>query len=158
MKGFFYKVKILSNFMYWLSGVALVCILVLTVGDVILRKYFKPIAGIYDLTILLGAIVIGFATPITTLRKAHVCVTFLTEKVTLGWRKGFKIITHCMEIFLFSLLGFELISSGIELYRAGEVSDTIHLPLYLFELGIGVSFLVNCLIILFMIFDEGGKV
>jgi TRAP-type C4-dicarboxylate transport system permease small subunit len=148
MKGFFAAIKTLSRYMYRISGVALGCILFLTVADVIMRMFNRAITGIYDLTMLLGGVVVGLAIPLSTWEKAHVYMDFLIDKGPPGLRKILTTITTCCGIFLFLMLGWDLILFGIRLHKVGEVSGTIHLPIYPFTLGIGVSFLLTTLVLL----------
>jgi TRAP-type C4-dicarboxylate transport system permease small subunit len=148
MKVIFTIIKLLSNYMYWIAGVALGCILFLTVADVIMRMFNRPITGIYDLTMLLGGIVVGFSVPHSTWKKAHIYMDFLIDKGSPGVKKILTTITTCCGIFLFLMLGWELILFGIRLHQVGEVSGDLHLPIYPFTLGIGVSFLLNTLVLL----------
>ncbi len=60
------------------------------VADVILREFKMPIVGTYEIVSLLGAIVIGFAIPQTSLERGHVLMDFLTERLPFGWTKGFS--------------------------------------------------------------------
>ena len=78
MERIFSIVKGLSRLMYWVSSVALISIVFLTVTDVILRRFKMPIDWAYEVVILLGAITIGFSIPQTTLNKGHVLMEFFT--------------------------------------------------------------------------------
>ena len=131
--------------MYWISGFALVCLMLLTVSDVILRAFGKPIAGVYDLTLLLAGVVIGFAVPFATWRKAHVRMVFLIDRLSSTWKKILSTLTYVLGIFLFFIVGRGLLLNGARLYSAGEVSMTVHLPFYPVVFGMGASCLVNCI-------------
>jgi TRAP-type C4-dicarboxylate transport system permease small subunit len=64
--------------MYWIAGAALAAMMFLTVADVVLRYFKMPIVGTYEIVSMLGAIVIGFAVPQTTLERGHVLMDFIT--------------------------------------------------------------------------------
>jgi TRAP-type C4-dicarboxylate transport system permease small subunit len=151
MERIFAITKALSSYFYWIAGAALVCLMLLTVSDVILRVFGRPITGIYDITELLGGIIIGFAIPFAGWKKVHVYVEFLRAKVSLRFEKVLKTISSCLGIFLFLLLGWNLILHGINLHKAGEVSKTIKLPLSPVIVGIGVSCFINSLVILYQL-------
>jgi hypothetical protein len=53
-----------------------------------------------------------------------------------------------MGIGLFSLLGWNMIKLGMDLYRTGEVSLTLQLPFYPVAYGIGVCCFVQCLVLI----------
>jgi TRAP-type C4-dicarboxylate transport system permease small subunit len=148
MKSIFSATKRLSRYMYWISGVALACLMFLTVSDVTLRVFDRPITGVYDFTMLLGGVIIGFAIPLSTWKGAHVHMGFFIEAIPRNWRKSILPITHGLGIFLFLLLGWRLIMYGVKLYQQGEVSLTMHIPLYPVVLGIGISCLITAVIIL----------
>ena len=97
--------KILSS----ISSVALVSIMVLTVADVILRIFKRPITGTYEIVGLLGAIVIGFGIPITSWIRGHIYVDFLTQKFPQGRRNVVNIFTRLLGIGLFFVAGWNLI-------------------------------------------------
>jgi TRAP-type C4-dicarboxylate transport system permease small subunit len=148
MKVFFVALKNLSRYMYWISGLALVCLMLLTVSDVILRAFGAPIAGVYDLTLLFAGVVIGFAIPFTTWKRAHVRMVFLIDQLSSSWKKVLMTLTYVLGIFLFLVVGRGLLLYGARIYSAGEVTMTVHLPFYPVVFGIGVSCLINCIVLL----------
>jgi TRAP-type C4-dicarboxylate transport system permease small subunit len=148
MKSIFTATKALSQYMYWISGVALACLMLLTVSDVTLRVFNRPIAGVYDLTMLLGGVIIGLAIPFSTWKGSHVSMEFFIEAIPEAWRKIVLPVTHSVGIFLFLLLGWRLIAHGVRLYQQGEVSLTMHIPLYPVVLSIGVACFISSLIVL----------
>ncbi len=160
MKTIFAITKALSTYFYWISGVALACILFLTVADVILRMFNRPITGVYDITGVCAGVVIGLALPFTTWKKAHVYIDFLIDGGSPALKKILTTITTLCGIFLFMVLGWEFILSGIEVYKAGEFTGTIYIPIYPFTLAMGVSFLINTLVLLghlVAVFGKGEK-
>ena len=62
----------LSAFMAVIAGITLVFVMLMTVLDVILRYFGRPITGIYDIVALGGAIIIGFSMPLAAEKKVHV--------------------------------------------------------------------------------------
>ncbi|OGP57171.1 MAG: hypothetical protein A2V65_02040 [Deltaproteobacteria bacterium RBG_13_49_15] len=152
------KVQAMSKFLNTIAGISLTFIMFLTIVDVILRSFRRPIVGTYEIVAFSGAIVIGFAVPLTTLLKAHVLVDFFVFKFQKRVRNIFHITTRCMGIFLFSLLGWNLIKIGMDLYRTGEVSLTLQLPFYPLAFGLGFSCFIQCLVLITHILQVlGGK-
>lgn len=130
--------------------------MLLTVLDVILRGFRMPIVGTYELVAFSGAIVVSFAVPLTTLLKGHIMVDFLVLKFPKGTRKTVNIVTRLFGIGLFSLLGWNLIKMGIDLYQVGEVSPTLQLPYYLVAFGVAFSAFAECLVFIVQIFRVIG--
>lgn len=147
MKGIFKIVLKFSRWMNMVAGVFLAFIVLITVADVILRSFKRPILGTYELVALSGAIIIGFSIPITSWLKGHIYVDFFILKLPQAGRKIFGIITKCMGIGLFLVMGSNLIILGMELYKSGEVSPTLHIPFYFVVYAIGVCCFFQCAVL-----------
>jgi TRAP-type C4-dicarboxylate transport system permease small subunit len=148
----------LSSLLNIIAGVAITFVMGLTVLDVILRSFRKPIVGTYELVALSGAVVVGFAIPLTSWMRGHIYVDFLTAKLPKTARSIFNLITRCMGIGLFILIGWNLIKVGIDLKTSGEVSLTLQLPFYPVAFGVAGACFVQCLVLLAdMVKILGGK-
>jgi TRAP-type C4-dicarboxylate transport system permease small subunit len=150
------KVHGLSKALNLVAGIAITFIMFITVLDVILRSFRRPITGTYELAAFSGAIVIGFAIPLTTFLKGHVLVDFFVLRFSGTVQKTMHILTRLLGIGLFSLLGWNLIKLAMDLYRTGEVSLTLQLPFYPVAFGIGLSCFVQCLVLLAQIVQVIG--
>jgi len=151
------KVEGLSKFFNIFAGIAITFMMLLTVTDVVLRYFRRPIIGTYELVAFSGAIVIGFAVPLTTFLKGHMLVDFFILKLPKGIRNSVNIFTRLLGIVLFSLLGWNLIKLGMDLYRTGEVSLTLQLPFYPVAFGVGVCCFVQCIVLIVHIFQVIGN-
>ena len=61
---------VVSTFSRWMNGIAAVALgfmILLTVADVILRYFRRPIIGTYEMVALSGAVIIGFSLPFTSI-------------------------------------------------------------------------------------------
>lgn len=139
-----------SRFLYTVSGITLVFMMLLTVLDVILRIFGRPITGTYELVGFSGAVVVGFALPFTTWTRGHVYMEFLIEKLPAQKRDVANIFTRIIGIVLFALAAYNLVDVGIDLYNTGEVSPTLQLPFYPVAWGVGAC----CFIICFVLFCD----
>jgi len=146
MKGFLSKVQGLSRFLNVIAGIALVFLMFLTLGDVILRLFKRPIVGTYELVAFSGAIVIGFSLPLTSWLRAHIFVDFFVLKFSKKVQNVFNIATRCVVIFLFFLIAWNLIRYGMDLQKSGEVSATLRMPFYPIAYGVAVSCFIQCLV------------
>jgi TRAP-type C4-dicarboxylate transport system permease small subunit len=134
--------------MNWVGGGVLIFMMLLTVADVILRYLKKPILGTYELVSFLGAVVIAFALPLTTWQKGHVAVDILLENMSGLRRSMLDATTRLMGILFFTILSWNLISMGTSLYKTGEGTLTLQLPLYPIAYILGFSCVVQCLILI----------
>jgi TRAP-type C4-dicarboxylate transport system permease small subunit len=131
-----------------IAAVALSFMILLTVADVILRYFKRPIIGTYEMVALSGAVIIGFSLPFTSMMKGHVNVDLLTLKLSPKRRKISNSITKCLGIILFLVIGWNLILLGMDFHKVGEVTPTRHLPIYPVLYGIGICCFFESLVLL----------
>src|SRR5512139_3007098 len=142
--------RMVSKISQWMNGIAAAALgfmILLTVADVILRSFRKPIIGTYEIVALSGAVIIGFSIPFTSWMKGHVNVDFFILKLPPRGRKIFNLITKYLGIGLFLILGWNLIILGMDLHKAGEVTPTRHIPFYPVLYGIGICCFFQCLVL-----------
>jgi TRAP-type C4-dicarboxylate transport system permease small subunit len=142
------------------GGIVLFLMMMLTVIDVILRGFGKPLIGTYELVAVAGAIVVGFAIPQTSLDKGHIFVDFLIENRAETVKKAFAVFTRLSGIILFAMLAWNLFLKANHLYKAGDVSLTLQIPYYPAAYGLAFCGLIECFVLvadIFRIFDSGEK-
>ena len=158
MQGFLGAVFKFSKLMQVISGVALTFIVLLTTADVVMRAFGRPILGTYEIVAMAGGIVIGFATPITSWLRGHIFVDVLIKKLPGRGKDVADIITRCVGIGLFLMIGWNVVKIGNTFRTAGEVSNTLQWPMYPIPYAVGMSFFVLSLVLVCDIFKVlGGK-
>ena len=148
MQGLHRTILRVATVMDVLGGVVLTLMMLVTVVDVILRFFGKPITGTYELVFLGGAVVVGCAIPMTSWEGAHVNVDLLLEKLSGRTRKATLVFNRLCGIAFFFLLGWNLFVQGIDLYDKHEVSLTLHVPYYPVAYILGICAFVECLVLL----------
>jgi TRAP-type C4-dicarboxylate transport system permease small subunit len=148
MNGFLIKIRGLSRILNVIAGISLTFLMLLTVMDVILRSLRRPIVGTYELVAFSGAVVIGFAVPLTSWLRGHIFVDFFILRFSQKVRNIFNIATRCLVIVLFFLIGWNLIKYGMDLQKSGEVSLTLQMPFYPVAYGVAVCCFVQCLVLI----------
>ena len=156
MEGLLKTTNRISRFLNVIAGVSLTFLMLLTITDVILRGFKRPVVGTYELVAFSGAVVIAFSLPFTSWVKGHVYVDFLIVKLSQKARNIFNIITRCLGIGIFLIITWNIMDLGMELRKAGEVSPTLHVPFYIVVYGIGICSFVQCLVLLSDIFKIIG--
>jgi len=144
-------VQIVSKISRWMNTIAAIALgfmILLTVADVILRYFKKPIIGTYEMVALSGAIIIGFSLPFTSMLKGHVNVDLLTQKLPPEGRRIFVFATKCLGIILFLIIGWNLFILGMDFQKVGEVTPTRHLPIHPVLYGVGACCFLECLALL----------
>ncbi len=158
MGWFLDKVWKLTRIINAIGGCCLVFIMSITVADIILRLFRRPILGTYEIVAFSAAVVIGFSVPLTTWARGHVYTDFLILRYPKKTRNVINIFTRCLGIAMFFLIAWNLIKYGMDLRKSGEVSATLTLPFYPIAYGLGIVFLIQCLVCLCDILKIfGGK-
>lgn len=137
-----------ARLMYWIAGAALAAMMFLTVADVVLRYFKTPIVGTYEIVSMLGAIVIGFAVPQTTMERGHVLMDFITGRLPFGAQRVFHLVTRLLAVLTFYIIGWNLYKLGNDLRQTGQVSLTLKFPEYPVAYGIAICCLFECLVLL----------
>ena len=148
-----------SNFMDIITGIFLTLIMLLTTCDVVLRYLGIPILGTYELVSLGGALAIGFSSPFTFWKKSHITVDTIVEKSSDIIRLILNTSTRVMALGIVSVIGWNCIEMGFELLKAREVTPTLNVPIYPIAWGLGISFIMACLVLLYQTIEElvGGR-
>jgi TRAP-type C4-dicarboxylate transport system permease small subunit len=158
MERFLTKVNGISRLLNAIAGISLTFLMLLTIADVILRFFKRPIVGTYELVALSGALVIGCSLPLTSWMRSHIYVDFFILKFSQRVRNAFNIATRGLVIGMFFLIGWNLMKYAIDLQKSGEVSLTLRIPFYPVTFAIGICCFIQCLVIFCDILKiAGGK-
>jgi len=147
VEGFLNKIGGFTRILNIIAGIALTFMMLITVLDVVLRYFRMPIVGTYELVAFSGAVVIGFAVPLTSWVRGHIYVDFIISRFPQKIRNSFNFVTRCLVIWLFLMIGWNLILYGMDLQKSGEVSLTLQVPFYPVAYGIGICCFIQCLVI-----------
>lgn len=150
MKNISYALlRVISNSLNAVGAVTLTFMMLLTVADVFLRAFARPILGTYEIASVLLAVVIGFSIPKVSLDKGHVYMEFLIERLSTRNKAIMFTFTRVLCIVLFFLIGYNLFSVANEFRLSGEVTPTIQLPFYPTAYGVGVCCFLECFVFAF---------
>lgn len=152
-------VKKVSGWMNGFAGIVLFMMLMLTVVDVALRLFWKPITGTYELVAMAGAVVIMFAIPQASWDNAHIFVDFLLEKRSRATKVVVGCFTKLMGVLLFFILGYYLLMKANHLFASGDVSLTLQIPYYPVAYSLAFCAFVEALVLILhmVILVKGGE-
>jgi TRAP-type C4-dicarboxylate transport system permease small subunit len=147
-----------SGWMNGLSGIVLFLMMMLTVVDVALRAFWRPITGTYELVAMAGAVVVAFAIPQTSWDNAHIFVDFLLEKRSQTVKRTFGLFTRLLGVILFVILGYYLLTKSNHLFKSGDVSLTLGIPYYPVAYGLAFCAFMEALVLVLqtvLLFKKG---
>jgi TRAP-type C4-dicarboxylate transport system permease small subunit len=141
MQKLFYVITaMLAKGFETISGVTLLCVVALTIADIVGRFFGKPVVGTYELVSAAGGLVVSFALPISIMEKKHVVIDLILEHVSIHSKIALHVITRLIAVTLFGLLTWSCMRMGQDLRSTGEVSSILQLPLYPLVYGMGGAF------------------
>ena len=92
---------------------------------------------------------IALSIPYTSQKKGHVNVDFVVNRMTKKFQDATNGVTRLMAFAFYSLIGYALISMGLDYREASEVSATMRIPFYPVTIGMGIVFFVQAVQYLF---------
>ena len=150
--------KGLAKRLYWIAGMAIIAMMLITCADVVLRYFRKPIPGTYELVCFLGAVAVAFAMAHTSVERGHVAVSLIVRYFPRRIQGFIDALTSLFGLVFFILIAWHSIHYANDLRATGEVSLTLELPFYPFVYGVGLSAAAVCLILLNDLLESLGKV
>ena len=171
MRSFEKLVKKLAVLLYYVAGAAIVCMMLITTIDVLLRLAvtiyantdwrflapFRPIAGTYELVCYLGALAAALAMAHTSVEGGHVAVSLVTQLLPKKYQTLVKITVEFLGILFFAIISWRCIVYAQKLKETGEVSMTMQLPVHPFVYCVSFGAFAVCLVLLSSIFDTLKK-
>ena len=112
------------------GGCAVAGIVLVTVGDVVGRRFGLPVKGAYDLVRVLGAIAMACALPLTKAVKGHIAIEYFFQKMGARGRAATDTLMRLVLLALFGLLAWQFVLQGNTFLESGEVTTTLHMPMF----------------------------
>lgn len=112
------------------GGLAIAGIMVVTVADVVGRQFGVPVKGAYDIVRALGAIGMACALPLTKAVKGHIAIEYFFQKLRRRGRALTDTIMRLALLGLFGLLTWQFVRQGLIFWESGEVTPTLHMPVF----------------------------
>jgi TRAP-type C4-dicarboxylate transport system permease small subunit len=143
MKRFIAGIANFDKSLYFIAGIVLACMIILTLFDVILRNFGHPITGSMEFIQYGGAIVFGFSIPYGTMLGAQVIVDLITEKLSPRKKRMINVITRCVGMVIFLFVAYNFFIYGIDVQKTGERTASFKIPYYPFAFALSFSFLLQ---------------
>lgn len=112
------------------GGLAVAGMIAVTVADVVGRQFGFPVKGAYDLVRVLGAVAMGCALPLTKAVKGHIAIEYFFQKLGPRGRAVADTMMRLVLLALFFLLAWRFALQGKSFLDSGEVTTTLHMPMF----------------------------
>lgn len=146
MNGIDKLISGLNKLLIFLGGLCLVFMIVLTCSNIVLRVFWEPIRGTFELMGFSGAIVTAFALAFTQKQKGHIAVDVLVNKFSVRTKQILNTVNSLICGLFFGVAAWQVAKKAVTLFSSGEVTETLRIIYYPFTFcaafGCGVLALV----------------
>jgi len=143
----------LNRVLIYIGGIFLVCMVVLTCANIILRWVWVPIPGTFELMGFFGAIVAAFALGYTQIKGGHIAVNVLINSFSEKTRMILRTINAGGCAVFFSMAAWQIAKLATRLWNTGEVTETLRIIYYPFTYGTAIGFAILSLVFLADLID-----
>lgn len=118
---------------HYVSGVALVAILFLTVADIMGRSLFsRPVSGTVEMTGMILVVVVFLAVAHSEDMGDHITIDLIYERVGKGWKAFLDVFSDVFTIVVVALLSYQLYQFVLRNQRSGAETAVLDVPLWPF--------------------------
>lgn len=114
------------------AQLALVLVMLVIVANIIMRAWWKPLPGSYELVEILGAVILSMGAAYCAVTRGHVTVSLLVDKLSLKKQAAVDLITSLISFVFISAIGWGLLKYAGMVSRRGLETATLSIPLYPF--------------------------
>ncbi len=150
---------LVSRWLNWLAIAGMVAMLALTLLDVIGAKLFRwPVPGSFEITELLGLVIIAFALPYTQVLRGHIEVEFFEERLPERVRRIVATFISLFGVVLFAVLTWQMFDFALTIQLAGRTTATMYIPFFPFTYAAALCFFMVCLLLVVQFLKSVSKV
>ena len=128
----------------------------LTFANIVMRIFWAPIPGVYEVVGFLGVAVAGFVLPRSSLMKAHVGVDLVVEKASLRARLVVLIITRILVAAFFLIGAWYFVDMAHSFIATKNVTMTER-SFYPVVFVMAFSFVVEAIVAVYQMFEREEK-
>jgi TRAP-type C4-dicarboxylate transport system permease small subunit len=151
-------INLLTKFCDRIAQAGVIAMLLLVFGNILGRKFWKPIFGAYDYVGFIGAVIVAFSIAYCAVKKGHIQVELLVERFPQRIQGVINSIIGILSLGLFFVITWQCAVYGSDMRRAGELSMTALAPFYPYIYGIAFGCALLCLVILIDLIKSVTKV
>ncbi len=120
------RISLLANrALAWLAGLALVAMMLLTVADMALRAYGRPLAGSYEMIGWLAAAAVALALGYTQVHRGHVSIDLAMRHLPPRAARWIEAVVRLASFALFAAVAFYVFRYASVLQETGSLSETL---------------------------------
>lgn len=131
-----------------IGQIALAGVVFIIVGNIIMRQFWRPIAGTVEIVEILGAVLLAMGIAHCAVKKGHIAVGILVEKLSELKEALVESVTNFIAFIFISLLAWETLVYGAKMMERGYTTGHLLIPLYPFIFLVGIGFVMLAIVLL----------
>lgn len=144
----------ISNFLnlalLWIAGLFLIAMIAITGANIVIRLFWLPIRGTFELMGYFGAVVTAFALGYTQIKHGHIAVDIVVLRFSEKIQRTLLAVNHLICMAFFSIVTWQVFKYATTLRETGEVTETLQIIYYPFTYAVALG----CLILAFTFLVE----
>ena len=112
------------------AGTSLVAMVLVTVGEMVLRMFGKPMAGTVETIGWLSATTTAFALGYTQIHQGHVSIDLFTRRLGPLWQVAVSGLVYLASTMLFVIVTWNVFRHAGVLRETGSLSETMKVIVY----------------------------
>lgn len=133
-----------------IAGIILAFMILLTMGNIVLRRVWVPIRGTYEIMGFAGAVITALAMGFTQKKREHIHVDILISRFPRAVKKVVFAVNTAMCSAFFLVAAWFVALRGMTLLETGEVSETLRMAYYPFAFVVAFG----CFLLAAMLFID----
>jgi TRAP-type C4-dicarboxylate transport system permease small subunit len=131
-----------------IAGAFLLGMILLTCANILLRFFWFPVRGTFELMGFFGAVAAAFALGYTQVKRGHIAVDVMIITFSGKTRRVLGIINETVGVIFFALVAWQMAVKAGTLRMTGEVTETLRIIYYPFTYAVALGFGVLSLVFL----------
>jgi TRAP-type C4-dicarboxylate transport system permease small subunit len=141
MKKWFNTIELLvQKLLMAVAAFFLLAMMLMTCADIVCRRVWKPLPGVFELMGLFGSLVVACALGYTQKRKDHLAVDIVTNLYPGIIQKILETVNRLACMLFAALACWQVAKVAENLMRTGEVTETLRMIYYPFTYGVAIGF------------------
>ncbi|MEF8823680.1 MAG: TRAP transporter small permease [Desulfohalobiaceae bacterium] len=161
----------LERFVYWMSQrlskvaqTALFLIMLIILGNIIMRYFWAPIKGTYEIVEVLGALFLSLGAAYCAVTRSNIAVDFAVQMLSPKKQTLVDIGTNLIAFLFIAFISWGVLEYAGTVYQRGRETAALGLPLfpvyYLVSLGmflLALVVLTELIRLILVLALKGGK-
>ncbi|UCD80283.1 MAG: TRAP transporter small permease [Desulfobacterales bacterium] len=144
--------SILNRWLAFVAGFSMVAMVLVTVGEMVLRMFGRPMAGTIETIGWLAAVTTAFALGYTQVHQGHVSIDLFTRRLGSRSQVAVSMLVNLISAALFVIVTWNVFRYAGVLRETGSLSETMKVIVYpwVYLVSLGCAGLTLALLVDFL--------